>query len=201
VTLLLEAAALSGDKTTARLLLDLTAGDERYLAKPLLVLMPRHAGLASALLGRYQDARNYFARAIEFCERVGYRPELALTRLDLAELILTHFPREQAEARRHIDQAVPELEAMSMQAAWQRALQLRGGVSIERNVAHLPDGLSPREAEVLRLIAEGKSNQQIAAELVISFNTVQRHVSNILTKTSLANRTEAASYAHRHGLA
>jgi DNA-binding CsgD family transcriptional regulator/transcriptional regulator with XRE-family HTH domain/tetratricopeptide (TPR) repeat protein len=62
-----------------------------------------------------------------------------------------------------------------------------------------PDGLSPREAEVLRLVAEGKSNAQIAHELVISVNTVQRHVGNILTKTGLANRTQAASYAHRAG--
>jgi DNA-binding NarL/FixJ family response regulator len=64
----------------------------------------------------------------------------------------------------------------------------------------LPDGLSVREVEVLRLVAAGKSNPQIADELVISLNTVQRHVSNILAKTGLANRTEAASYATRNGL-
>jgi DNA-binding CsgD family transcriptional regulator/pimeloyl-ACP methyl ester carboxylesterase len=62
------------------------------------------------------------------------------------------------------------------------------------------NGLSAREVEVLRLIAAGKSNPQIADELVISLNTVQRHVSNILAKTGLSNRTEAASYATRHGL-
>ena len=62
------------------------------------------------------------------------------------------------------------------------------------------DGLSPRELEVLRLIAAGKSNQQMADELVISLNTVARHVSNIFDKTGCANRTEAASYAHRHRL-
>jgi NarL family two-component system response regulator LiaR len=53
---------------------------------------------------------------------------------------------------------------------------------------------------VLRLVAAGKSNLQIADELVISLNTVQRHVSSILAKTGLANRTEAATYAHRRGL-
>jgi DNA-binding NarL/FixJ family response regulator len=62
------------------------------------------------------------------------------------------------------------------------------------------NGLSAREVEVLRLIAAGKSNPQIADELVLSINTVQRHVSNILAKTGLSNRTEAASYATRHGL-
>jgi DNA-binding NarL/FixJ family response regulator len=66
---------------------------------------------------------------------------------------------------------------------------------------HVADGLSQRELEVLRLIAAGRSNPQIAAELVISLNTVQRHVSNILAKTGVANRTEAALYARDKGLA
>jgi DNA-binding CsgD family transcriptional regulator len=61
-------------------------------------------------------------------------------------------------------------------------------------------GLSQREVEVLRLVAAGKTNQEIADALVISLNTVFRHVSNILTKTGLTNRTEAAAYAHRLGL-
>jgi DNA-binding NarL/FixJ family response regulator len=54
--------------------------------------------------------------------------------------------------------------------------------------------LSGRELEVLRLVAAGKSNQQIADELVISLFTVNRHVSNIFAKTGVANRTEAAGY-------
>ena len=62
-------------------------------------------------------------------------------------------------------------------------------------------GLSSRELEVLRLVAAGKSNRQIADELVISLNTVNRHVSNIYGKTGAANRAEAASYATRHGIA
>ena len=61
--------------------------------------------------------------------------------------------------------------------------------------------LSDREVEVLRLIAAGKSNQQIADELVISLNTVRRHVSNIFDKTGVTNRAQAAVYAGDHGLA
>jgi len=61
--------------------------------------------------------------------------------------------------------------------------------------------LSPREIEVLRLVAAGKSNQQIASELVIALNTVNRHVSNVYAKTGAASRAEAIVYAHRHGLA
>ena len=62
------------------------------------------------------------------------------------------------------------------------------------------NGLSAREIEVLRLLAAGRSNPQIANELVISLNTVQHHVSSILTKTGVANRTEAAAYALRNKL-
>jgi DNA-binding CsgD family transcriptional regulator len=65
----------------------------------------------------------------------------------------------------------------------------------------LLQGLSLREQEVLRLLAAGRSNQQIADELVISLNTVRRHVSNVFDKTGCANRTEAAGYARDHGLA
>jgi NarL family two-component system response regulator LiaR len=63
------------------------------------------------------------------------------------------------------------------------------------------DPLTERELEVLRLIAKGKSNQEIADELVISEATVRTHVSNILGKLHLASRTQAALYALREGLA
>ena len=63
-----------------------------------------------------------------------------------------------------------------------------------------PTGLSEREVEVLRLLAAGKSNQQIADELFISLNTVSHHLRNIFAKTGTVNRTEAASFAHQHVL-
>jgi pimeloyl-ACP methyl ester carboxylesterase/DNA-binding CsgD family transcriptional regulator len=62
-------------------------------------------------------------------------------------------------------------------------------------------GLSSREVEVLRLLAAGRSNQQIADELVISLNTVRRHVSNVFDKTGVANRAQATAYAKDNGLA
>jgi pimeloyl-ACP methyl ester carboxylesterase/DNA-binding CsgD family transcriptional regulator len=67
--------------------------------------------------------------------------------------------------------------------------------------AAVPTGLSARELDVLRLIAAGKSNAQIADELVISVNTVIRHVSNIFAKTGAANRAQATAYAKDHGIA
>ncbi len=71
----------------------------------------------------------------------------------------------------------------------------------EPKAPQYPDRLSGREVEVLRLLAQGRSNQQIADELVIALNTVLRHVSNVYAKTGAANRAEAVSYAHRHNLA
>ena len=61
--------------------------------------------------------------------------------------------------------------------------------------------LSEREVEVLRLVARGSSNQEIGDELFISERTVRTHVGNILSKLHLANRTQAALYALREGLA
>lgn len=63
------------------------------------------------------------------------------------------------------------------------------------------DPLTDREVEVLKLVAQGRSNQEIADELVISEATVRTHVSNILGKLHLASRTQAALYALKEGLA
>ncbi len=63
-----------------------------------------------------------------------------------------------------------------------------------------PDDLTAREVEVLRLLAIGRTNKDVSLVLAISLNTVATHVRNILNKTQCANRTEAATYAIRHGL-
>ena len=63
-----------------------------------------------------------------------------------------------------------------------------------------PDGLSQREVEVLRFIAAGKTDREIAEELFISFRTVGNHVRSILNRTGTANRAEATAYAGRNDL-
>lgn len=66
--------------------------------------------------------------------------------------------------------------------------------------AALPDGLTPREAEVLGLIAEGLANAEICARLSISHATVKTHINRIFTKTGAHDRSQAVRYAFRNGL-
>jgi DNA-binding CsgD family transcriptional regulator len=153
---------------------------------------------AVAEQGRKREALQDFALAIEIARGTGDPALLVRT----AAAMATFEPIEAVvdEADRAIQQILdaapdPMRQPFSRSEAVAVVARAHGGLR-----PSYPDGLSEREVEVLRLVASGKSNAEIASELVISVNTVQRHVGNILTKTRLANRTQAASYAHRVGL-
>jgi DNA-binding NarL/FixJ family response regulator len=92
------------------------------------------------------------------------------------------------------------------QAALDPAVQLHlveaiaDGTPSSPAAAPLPDGLTPREAEVLTLIAAGLSNTEIAGRLVVSEATVKSHVNHMLAKIGARDRAQAVGYAYRHGL-
>jgi DNA-binding CsgD family transcriptional regulator/tetratricopeptide (TPR) repeat protein len=132
----------------------------------------------------------------------GYQYEEARSRWRLAEALLAEGRREaaEAEARAAYDCAA-QLGAAPLRSALEvlaRRARLQLGQAVE--AAPSTAGLTPRELEVLRLVAAGRSNSQIAGELFISPKTASVHVSNILAKLGVHTRVEAAATAHRLGL-
>jgi DNA-binding NarL/FixJ family response regulator len=105
-------------------------------------------------------------------------------------------------ARDHIRRAIEA--AAAGQAVLDPAVQARLVAAARLpplNPSQLPDGLTEREGEVLRLIASGKSNGEIAAQLFVSEATIKTHVNHIFAKTRSRDRAQAVTYAHQHGLA
>jgi DNA-binding NarL/FixJ family response regulator len=126
---------------------------------------------------------------------------VALTRLQLAEVLLRHYPKERGSALTHLDFAISEFEAMGMRPSLERAWRLRGRRKARNGIEPaIADGLTEREVEVLQLIAAGRSNREIADGLVLSTRTVERHVTNIYAKIDAHGRADATAYALRHGL-
>lgn len=110
----------------------------------------------------------------------------------LSYLLKTSKAKEIAEAIRAAAKGEPILEA---QVTGKVLSRMR---SSEEDKPHLQ--LTPRELEILCLIAEGKTNQEIADQLYIAIKTVKTHITNILSKLEVDDRTQAAIYAHRNQL-
>jgi DNA-binding NarL/FixJ family response regulator len=97
-----------------------------------------------------------------------------------------------------IGQALPTQDAIALALTTLESVML---------VAHRPEevsahvaGLTAREAEVLRLVAQGQSNKEIAADLVLSVRTVERHITNLYGKIDARGKADATAYAIHHGL-
>lgn len=109
-------------------------------------------------------------------------------------LVKDTAPEELIRAIHQVHQGQPTLHPIIAQ-------KLLSEISGPREQPPASDPLTDRELEVLKLVARGLSNQEIATELVVSVATVYTHVSNILSKLHLASRTQAALYALREGYA
>ena len=90
---------------------------------------------------------------------------------------------------------------LAPEAAMAAALAVRGAPSETGEAAAPAHGLTPRESEILRLLAEGLTNREIGDRLFISPSTAARHVANIFAKLDVDSRAKAAAFAHRHCLA
>jgi len=162
----------------------------------------RYLGLLASTMGRWPDAQRHFEAALAMNERIGARVALANTQYDYAALLLARGEsgdRERAAAL--LKASLESAREIGMRALEERTAARLNELGPAPSSATADDDLTGREADVLRLIAIGRSNADIATVLSISLNTVATHVRNILAKTGCANRTEAAAYAMRRGLA
>jgi DNA-binding CsgD family transcriptional regulator len=143
----------------------------------------------SSLLGEAEDAEEWFERARAALDASGERPLRAFVDCD--------------EARHRLRQGLPG--AAPLLAAARRRFDELGMLpwieQVDRLAAEAgngyPDGLTARQVEVLRLLADGMTNAEIAARLVISEHTVERHLANVYQKIGARNRAEAAAYTLR----
>jgi ATP/maltotriose-dependent transcriptional regulator MalT len=151
-------------------------------------------GLAH-LLGLYNEADTHFRAAMALADRSGSPVWRAHVQHDWALLALDRD--DPVNARTLADQARTTAITLGMSTLAQRSASLLDKVSSSATPMTY-DGLSERELDVLRLIAEGCSNRDIGEQLFISQHTAANHVRSILQKTGCANRAEAAAYAvHR----
>ncbi len=192
--LLAEAAAEAGDREAAMdAARELRAIAEWAGTEPLLGAARQAEGCASAAAGEHETAREAFEDAVELLGRAGLPFEAARARIALGAT-LRALGREVA-AQEQLGRARERLAALGAVGEARRAGDAHGKARPGRE-----DGLSRRESEILRLVAAGLSNKEIAAELGLSPHTVHRHVANILVKLRLSSRAAAAAYAARHGL-
>jgi DNA-binding CsgD family transcriptional regulator len=187
-----EIALSAGDVDTAQTATsDLDHTAEAYSSPGLQAAAKQAKGSVLLAQGQAADALLHLREACRRWQEIEAPYEAAKTRLLLADAY---------GALGDGDAAVLELDAAD--AVFQR-LGAEGDVrevAARRAGVALPAGLTPREIEVLRLVAAGRSNREIAAELFLSERTVHRHVSNIFSKLDVSSRVAATVFAYEHGM-
>jgi DNA-binding CsgD family transcriptional regulator len=198
----LQHALAVGDTESAAVWVDYFKGTRQVTNS--LVLINRLLGEAHVLLGHPDEGRASLERGLEQAQAMRFRPEVALTRVSLATALIGYYPGERDEAHEHLGTAIPELREMGMRPGLERAEALLARLEGERPPGTIRDrragGLTGREAEVLRLVAAGRTNRQISEELVLSIRTVERHIANIYAKIDAHGKADATAFAIRHNL-
>lgn len=143
--------------------------------------------------GSHQRALASYSNARSLWSRLDAPYETALAKVGVARACLEIGDEE--TARREAFDALATFEALGARPDAEQARALAAG-RMATNTA----GLTKRELEVLAMVAGGRTNRDIASELVLSERTIDRHVSNILTKLGVQSRTAATAYAYEHGL-
>jgi DNA-binding CsgD family transcriptional regulator len=153
-------------------------------------------GRGAAALGRLDQAVDDLASAAEQAARAGAPGFVAEARFHLATTLLARDrPRDRPRAEVAARDADGLARALGMSAYVDRTAALVARLGHERGGR--PDPLSAREAEVAQLVAEGLTNRQIAARLIISERTAQNHVQHILTKLGFTTRAQIAAWSVR----
>ena len=201
LTYLTDASAALGDEPTAALVypeLEPLAGANVMIGHLVAYYgaADRYLGMLATTLGEWERAEAHFESALELNRRMGAVTWLAHTEYEYARLLVARGPGERDRVAALLGEAARHAEQIGMAALLGR---IRALGPAEPKAA-LPDGLSSREVQILGLVAKGLSNREIGAELIISEHTAANHIRSILRKSGCANRTEAASYAHRLGL-
>ena len=156
-------------------------------------------GIVEACRGNHDSARPLLEDAADTYERAGAVFEALTTRTDLAATLLA-LDRV-ATAQQEAGKAAEGLHALGAGLEAIRARRVLDRCVGAPAIGRAPGGVTPRERDILRLLAEGLTNRQIAERLVVSEHTVHRHVTNVLRKLDLPSRAAAAAYAVREGLA
>jgi LuxR family transcriptional regulator, maltose regulon positive regulatory protein len=154
-------------------------------------------GMLEAARGDHDRARVLLEDAVDRFQRSGAPFEAALAKIELATSLLALG--RMGPAKREADAALDCLLELGASAEAERARRILEASARDDGSSPLPE-VTPRELEVLRLLAEGLTNEQIAEQLVVSEHTVHHHVTSIKRKLDLPSRTAAAAYAFRHGL-
>jgi LuxR family maltose regulon positive regulatory protein len=154
-------------------------------------------GVLASARGDHDLARPLLEDAVDCFDRSGAPFEAAQARLELATCLIALGRVEVAE--REATAARDRLLQLGASLAADRAGRILASAGGDGGNAPLGE-LTAREGEVLRLLADGLTNRQIAEQLVVSEHTVHRHVTNLLRKLDLPSRTAAAAHAVRFGL-